>query len=1194
MEENLVQSESQAVQAMQQAVLAPLSAKPTRINKIVLNGFKSFAKHTEILFGGSFNCVLGPNGSGKSNILDAMCFVLGKKSSRDMRAEKTANLIYNGGKSKQPSKKGEVSIYFDNTHGAFPTHDKEVKISRIVKATGQSIYKINDEARTRQQVVDLLSLAKINPDGYNITLQGDIVRLIEMHPDERRMLIEDISGISIYEEKKHKAELELQKVEEHLKETEIILTERNTYLKELKKDRDHALKYKEMSDKIKMNKASYLKIHIDKKESEKKDLEEKLAKTSNELEKLKGKITSLKQDNEKRKGEIEAITKEIEEKGEVEQVRLNKEIEALKIGLTKNNSRIETCKSEIGKVKKRREDLKSGIRELDEKIDNLGKEKAEHEKHILSKEKERDALHKKLMELKKKANLQDAAGIEGKIDIIDKRAEELQKEINSFREKQHGVIRENDSLQHEIKMIDEKINKIVDVEKEYREKSHKLDEKRQEFKKSTLELNKRLDEDSMLASQLSNARAKLHESNEELTALKAKDFGVTEKKLGDIAITKILELKKSKTGIYGTVAELGNVNSKYAMALEVAAGPRLRSIVVENEKIAAECIKYLKDNRLGTATFLPLTRIEERESVKEIDKLADARGSHGKAIKLVEFEPKFKKGFSYVFANTIVVDNIDVAVRLGIGNAKFVTLDGDAAELSGVMHGGFREKRKHSIGFKEKELTGDIEKTEARIAELKNTVDVLEKRRMENEEAITSLRGKKANFEVDIIKEEKLLELETGDTKILELRKKDLKKSEESLEEGLRKINSQISECNSELAKLKIEKQNLRNTISQMKNPTLLAEINTFEQKMQEFNEEIIRIRSESKNSETQISNIFMPEKAKTESILKQLDKDELDFKNELLGLEDAVKKSDKALKEKEDMSKEFYAKFKGLFGKRGKISEEIQKNEFEIDKTIDESRQVEIKVNTFSLKKAELSAILSGMNVEFQQYEGVKLDLGKSEDELRSEIAKFERMQGDIGSVNMRALEIYEEVEKQYNELLEKKKKLVEEKDDVVGMMNEIEGRKKELFVKTFDGINENFKKFFGMLSTKGGDAELVMENLENPFEAGVRINVKIGTSKFLDIRSLSGGEKTMAALAFIFSIQEYEPASFYVLDEVDAALDKHNSDKLAKLIREYSNKAQYIMISHNDTVITESDTIYGVSMNPADGTSRIVSLKI
>lgn len=1194
MEQTQPEANIQSQQALQQELLKPLQAKPTRINKLVLNGFKSFAKHTEILFGGSFNCVLGPNGSGKSNILDAMCFVLGKKSSRDMRAEKTANLIYNGGKSKQPAKKGEVSIYFDNANSAFPTQDKEVKISRIVKATGQSLYKINDEARTRQQVVDLLSLAKINPDGYNIILQGDIIRLIEMHPDERRMLIEDIAGISVYEEKKHKAELELQKVEGHLKETEIILTERNTYLKELKKDRDHALKYKEMGDRIKINKASYLKIQIDKKDGEKKDLEGKLAKASNELEKLKGKIKGLKQDIEKKKADIEAITKEIEEKGEVEQVKLNKEIESLKIELTKSNSRIETCKSEIEKVKKRRGDLKNSIKELDEKIEDLGKEKAEHEEHILAKEKERDALHKKLIELKKKTNLRDAAGIEGKIEVIDKRAEELQKEINSFREKQHGVIRENDSLQHEMKIIDEKINKIVDVEKEYREKSQKLDEKRQEFKKSTLELNKRLDEDSMLASQLSNARSKIHELNEELTALKAKDFGVTERKLGDIAVSKILELKKSKRGIYGTVAELGNVNSKYAMALEVAAGPRLRSIVVENEKIAAECIRYLKDNRLGTATFLPLTKIEERESVKEINKLADARGSHGKAIDLVEFEPKFKKVFSYVFANTIVVDNIDVAVRLGIGNAKFVALDGDAAELSGVMHGGFREKRKHSISFKEKELTGDIEKLESRIAELKNTVDVLEKRRLENEEAIASLREKKANLEGDIIKEEKLLELETGDTIILELRKKELRKIEEAIEESLRSISSQISECNSELAKLKIEKQNLRNAISQMKNPILLAEINTFEQKMQEFNEEIIRMRSESKNSDTQISNIFIPEKAKTESILKQLDKDEIDFRNELTGLEESIKKSDKALKEKEDMSKEFYAKFKGLFGKRGKISEEIQKNEFDADKAIEESRQVEIRVNTFSLKKAELSAILSGMNAEFQQYEGVKLDIGKSEDELKGEIAKFEKMQSDIGSVNMRALEIYEEVEKQYNELLEKKKKLMGEKEDVVGMMNEIEGRKKELFVRTFDGINNNFKKFFGMLSTKGGEAELVMENPENPFEAGLRINVKIGTSKFLDIRSLSGGEKTMAALAFIFSIQEYEPASFYVLDEVDAALDKHNSDKLAKLIREYSSRAQYIMISHNDTVITESDTIYGVSMNPADGASRIVSLKI
>ena len=201
--------------------------------------------------------------------------------------------------------------------------------------------------------------------------------------------------------------------------------------------------------------------------------------------------------------------------------------------------------------------------------------------------------------------------------------------------------------------------------------------------------------------------------------------------------------------------------------------------------------------------------------------------------------------------------------------------------------------------------------------------------------------------------------------------------------------------------------------------------------------------------------------------------------------------------------------------------------------------------------------------------------------------------MREDIGSVNMRALEVYDEAERQYNEFLDKKEKLGREKEDVLAMMKEIEGKKKELFMKTFEVVNNNFKNFFGMLTTKGAEANLVLENGENPFEAGVRINVKITGSKFLDIRGLSGGEKTLTALAFIFAIQEHEPASFYVLDEVDAALDKHNSEKLAKLIRKYAEKAQYVMISHNDNVVSEADILYGVSMNQ-DGISQVVSLKI
>jgi len=243
----------------------------TRVTKLVMQGFKSFAKKTEIVFGDDFNCILGPNGSGKSNVLDALCFVLGKKSAKSLRAEKSANLIYNGGKTKQAAKQAEVSIYFENHDEEFPVEEKEVKLTRIVKSTGVSTYKINNKTMNRIQVVELLSNARINPDGYNIVLQGDIVRIVEMSPLERRRIIEEIAGINIYEDKKQKALNELNKVEEKLKESDIILAERQAYLRELKKERNQAMKFKELDEKkkrkskeliktLKLNKKVFLRL----------------------------------------------------------------------------------------------------------------------------------------------------------------------------------------------------------------------------------------------------------------------------------------------------------------------------------------------------------------------------------------------------------------------------------------------------------------------------------------------------------------------------------------------------------------------------------------------------------------------------------------------------------------------------------------------------------------------------------------------------------------------------------------------------------------------------------------------------------------------------------------------------------------------------------------------------------------------
>ena len=508
------------------------------------------------------------------------------------------------------------------------------------------------------------------------------------------------------------------------------------------------------------------------------------------------------------------------------------------------------------------------------------------------------------------------------------------------------------------------------------------------------------------------------------------------------------------------------------------------------------------------------------------------------------------------------------------------------------MRGGFRLKRKHSLGFKEKDIAEEIEKHEKEIKELKNTIDVLEKKGIENEELIAGLRTKKAQLEGEIIKMEKSLHLDTTDLEATKEKKSSLQKYEKVVEEKINLVWEKISTLNKELALVKTEKQKLRASIAQLRNPTLLAELNAFEENLKELNEGIIKIDSEIKIRDTQSENIYKNELEKTDKIIKQLEKDEQEFNNELEQLKDEVEEKETKLQKKEDSVQDFYAKFKGLFHKRAEIDKDIQKNENTINNKQEDSRKVEIRGNTLSLKHAEVQAALAGLQQEFQQYEGVKLDLEKNEEQLKNEIRKFERMREQIGSVNMRALEIYDEVEKQYNNLLEKKEVLNKEKEDVLKMMEEIEGKKKDLFMKVFDVVNENFKKFFSMLTTKG-EATLVMENEENPFEEGVRINVKITGSKFLDIRSLSGGEKTLTALAFIFAIQEDEPASFYILDEVDAALDKHNSEKFSKLIKKYSENAQYVIITHNDAVISESDTLYGVSMNE-HGISQVVSLKI
>ncbi len=1145
----------------------------TIIKKLHFRGFKSFAKPIDLEFGKAFNVILGPNGAGKSNVGDGICFVLGKMSAKGMRVEKSANLIFNGGKKGSAMKEAEVSIFFDNEKKDFPIEVEEVKISRIVRQNGQSIYKINDEVRTRQQVVDMLAIAKIDPDGHNIVLQGDIVHFMEMKTEERRQIIEEISGISVYEDKKQKAINELTKVEERLNEATIIMTEREANLRELKKDRDQAMKYKDLEKNIKSNKATFIHMQLEDKKKKGEDIEKKIADQQAQQEKFTKKIEELRKSIAEKKKELQDIGKEIEQKGEKDAIVVQKEVENIRTNLVKHTERLRTCKNEIAKIEERKKQLKNGLDDIKKTIQQLEQSRSTINKKIEEAKTKESRLQEDIQRFKEKYGV--GATTEG-LDKIEDKIKKLEESIQQQTEEQQDALRKKFQLEAEIQQLDEQIGKVTKLGK-----GMDLGKQRKEADKVAAELQKALQEDSVLATQLRDVKEKLQRSQEQMFAMQAKESGMKSAALDDGAIKKILSLNNQK--IYGIISQLGKVSEKYSKALEVAAGPRMRSIVVEDDKVAAECIAMLKEARAGIATFLPLNKVRARAEGMQLT----GKGVQGNALDLVTYDKKFKDVFSFVFGNTYVVDDVDTARRIGIGKARMVTLEGDLMEVSGAMIGGFRAKTQ-GLGFQQKEVTENLSKYQKELEHQEKLKTTLEERRDELEQRIERLRKMKSEMEGEFIK----VEASVGSLDVNKLYQEREKAAKDKVFALVDALTKGISSMQKEVEELKKERERFMESMRGLSNPQLATSLANMEERRQKTREEIVQLQTEIKNIDMQISGIYRPEEEKTLKIVKQHDKEIQDFTKEAGILENQLKQQQKQLQEQEEKALKFQKEYKNLFLRRNKLSEEISKGE--ADGTVEDMkiREIQNRVNDININRAKVVAEKEALEKEYEEFKGVELRQHISLDKLKDEISKFEKLMQDMGNINLRALEVYDNLLKEYDELLKKIDKLKSEKEDVLQMMYEIEGKKKDLFLETYKELAKNFTQIFASLSAKG-EALLFLENEEDPLSAGVEIRVRLAGNKFLDIKSLSGGEKTLAALSFIFAIQDYQPASFYLMDEVDAALDKKNSELLSKLVAKYAVNAQYIIISHNDAIISEAEQIYGVSMQ-TNGISKVVSLKV
>ena len=1185
------------------------------IKRLKLSGFKSFATPTTLHFEKGFNAVVGANGSGKSNVFDALCFVLGRMSSKGLRADKLGNLVFNGGSSSKASREAEVSIYLSNDENELMSADiDEIKITRVVNQKGQSKYLLNNEKVTRTEIVEVLARADIDPDGYNIILQGDIMRIVNMTPVERRELIEEISNISGYEEKREKALKKLEKVEADLKEADLLMEEKTKYLKELKAEKEQAEKFHQTKDDLRYQSLLLVKAKIMRNVSLKEKKEEELSKQEEKLQEYKDKLQEFEQETSGIDKQISELEKEIEIKSHEDFITvtnkitsLESQLESLQEKKAENKKHKEEIQSRIAGVKENIQSHKTSIKEIKDEIADLEKQKKEEEKVLQQHEKE-------LASLKKSMSSQNFE----ELDKIDEEISQIQdKKLNKNNIRQDNAI-QVEKLNTKLEHLQEQQKKLQKNEEENKEQIKELEEKRKRLKTVIANVSQIAEKNSELSAKYSSLQQEISSLQDEQSRLRIKTDASRELMASNKAVDTVLKFKSQDSTIHGSVAELASVPDKYSLALETIAGKSLFNIVVDNDKTAEKYINYLKDNKIGGATFLPLNKVNTKS--RRDDSVVNKKGVVDYALNLIKFDKKYEAIFNLVFGDALVIEQIEDAKGIGIGQYRMVTLDGDVVSKAGAMSGGFKSKKKGVGAFQDDSMIKKLEESESRLATLRDSLAHVQGEKEDSEKQLYELRQEKVELESDVAKLEKVLSVDESGTQDLNSQIEQVIGDKEVIESSLKKLDKEIEEFDNSIKSLQEKKTQLKGDSSQS---SVLEQISQVEEKRDGVKEKINELSSSINQKSIQLKNVLEPELKNLEKILEESNSSSESLKETGKQLSEEEKSLKEELQEHKQKEKELSKGYKEIISKRDKLKEDKAKLEKKYEKEFsqfdaikEKAAQLRYAISEYdtltSTLNDELEVLYSEIKAEFvevdesgeekglEQVEDLiaQVDKKLSEDssidvkELQNKVNGLKTKLNSFGSINMKAVKLYDQLNEEFNALLEKREKLNEEKKEIQDFVAEMDEKKRQRFMETFEKLQKHFVEIYSKLSSKG-EAELLIENEKDLFNSGVEIRVRLSKNNYLDIKSLSGGEKTITAISFIFAVQEFNPASFYIFDEVDAALDIMNSEKLGKLISSSAHKAQYIVVSHSEYLIQSAHSIYGVTMNP-NKVSGVVSLDL
>ncbi|MEE1100091.1 MAG: chromosome segregation protein SMC [Agathobacter sp.] len=1177
------------------------------LKSLEIHGFKSFANKIVFDFHNGITGIVGPNGSGKSNVADAVRWVLGEQSIKQLRGASMQDVIFAGTENRKPLSYAYVAITLDNSDHQLAIDYEEVTIARRLYRSGESEYLINGIVCRLKEVTELFYDTGIGKEGYSIIGQGQIDKILNGKPEERRELFDEAAGIVKYKKRKNTAQKKLDSERENLIRVNDILSELERQVGPLERQSEKAKTYLKKKEELKSYDVNMFILESDRIATSKKEVEEKYKIADEQLQEANASYDRIKSEYEK----LESDMKEMDEK-----------INSIRETITSTSSTRQKLESQIQLLKEQIHTAEMTDEHLQSRLDSIDKEKEERFTARNEYDEQKAQLDKQLEEIdgRRKAATDKLEAIQAEVARCNAGLENGQTELISLLQNKASIqskLQRCDTMLEQInirkaeltqrllarKTEEAGLSSILEGYKNDLEKvsAHirELKEKEQNAVKADAEWKLKARENSKL---IEESQTRFHKLESRLESLK----NIAERYDGyGNSIRKVMEQKKDNPGLLGVVSDLIQVDKQYEIAIETALGGNIQNIVTEDEATAKKMISFLKQNRLGRATFLPLTSVSARSNPKNEKALGES-GVIGLANELVKCDSKYDEIAAYLLGRVLVVDTIDNAISLAKKNhysLHIVTLEGEYLSPGGSMTGGAFKNSSNLLA-----RNREIEELEIKLNQTKKELDS-QKNRAEEIATARVLNGD----ELEEIKKELQEQYILQNTAKMNYDRANQQMSEsESVFSGLmnenKEIESQVKEINDNKKQIADEiefsKKREQEIAEESKEfQSILEKQTAFEQEaIEEVNavsleaagiektiefvvENITRIDSEISKFDTERNSLVENAKtAKDDAVKKQKDIEEIE--KTILASESTNTQLDEELKKNKEIREQMAEDYRGFFTKQEEVSKtrnDLDKEIFRLNNQREKLKEAEEYQTNYMWQEYELTphAAFELKNEEYNDLTQLKTLITEIKDEIRK-----------LGDVNVNAIEEYKEVSKRYEFLKGQHDDLIEAEQTLIGIIEELDTGMRNQFTEKFAEIQREFDKTFKQLFG-GGHGTLELVDGEDILECGIGIIAQPPGKKLQNMMQLSGGEKALTAIALLFAIQALKPSPFCLLDEIEAALDDSNVSRFATYLNKLTANTQFIVITHRRGTMNAADRLYGITMQEK-GVSTLVSVNL